>query len=313
MVVVYAGQSERPPLSFEGEDEAALDRAFGPQTPPAPAPFLLKRDLASPALPTFEGFEGEATTRPRLATLADFSEPNSASELEPPQSLAPTRTADDAPAVAVSAQAIPRDSIPPVPDPQPRTSRPPVARKRAARWPYVMLASLAVGGLVSIGVHRQRRLAESASVAAVEKPPVKVVAASVAEPVRPAAPQLTIPVPNDSPTTNEPAAVQARPTSTLVVLDVTPWDAKVAVKGVQQSGPPFVFDIPPGKRIVTEVARRGFVPRRVVIDGSTPRVTIGLLSTKVAHWRDNLKASVPGAKANPDAVKEPEAPVQSGL
>ncbi len=68
----------------------------------------------------------------------------------------------------------------------------------------------------------------------------------------------------------------ASPGTRRVVLEVAPSDAKVAWGGRRHPGPPFEFEIPKGKRVAVEVARRGFITRRVVLDGSKPTVSVGL-------------------------------------
>lgn len=292
MVVVYSGESERPAFSLT-EDEASAD-TVPPPTPRASLPFLLTRDLAPPPVPNF-------------SDLNAGDEPGRNAELERrDRKLAAARTADDAPAVAIASDGESTLSEPA----KARASRAPEPAPSKSRWPLLLAASLGAGAAVALIVQQQRQRTLAETSVAAKKPLVANVAAATSVPPLP----VPMPVPSVTaePVVDEPAAVQARPTSTLVVLDVLPPDAKVAVKGVQQHGPPFVFDIPPGKRVAVEVMRRGFVTRRAVIDGSSPRVTVGLLSVKVAHWRDNLKASAPGAKRT-DGAKDPEAPVQSGL
>lgn len=311
MVVVYSGDSERPSFSVPPDTESA--ETVRPP-PAAPLPFLLKRDLAAPALPSFADVSGQgALVGPSSAPSSEPSSGELASTHDRAAEVpfTPAQTADDAPGVALASDAVAplRDAPSPV---ERRPSRAPSETSTRRRGLVVLAAALLVGASTGVVIQRLRArgLADrntQAQPALVANVSAAASAASAPAPVASAA--------NPAPlvSVEEPAAVQARPTSTLVVLDVVPPDAKVAVKGVQQHGPPFVFDIPPGKRIAVEVMRRGYVTRRAVLDGSAPRVTVGLLSVKVAHWRDNLKASVPGAKPNPQAVKEPEAPVQSGL
>jgi len=74
-----------------------------------------------------------------------------------------------------------------------------------------------------------------------------------------------------------PTSAAALPGTTRVTLDVKPTDAKVILHGVAVIGPPYVFDVPDDKHIAVEVARTGFVTRKVVLDDKKPNVSIGLL------------------------------------
>jgi hypothetical protein len=74
----------------------------------------------------------------------------------------------------------------------------------------------------------------------------------------------------------------ARPETTRVTLDIKPIDAKVYYLGRQQPGPPFEFDVAKGQRIAVEVARFGFVTRKVVIDDKKPVITCGMVPE---HYR----------------------------
>jgi hypothetical protein len=62
-----------------------------------------------------------------------------------------------------------------------------------------------------------------------------------------------------------------------VTIKVLPVDAKVVYRGVKHPGPPYEVEVPIGKRIALEVARKGFVTRRLVIDGSEPQVSVALI------------------------------------
>ena len=84
---------------------------------------------------------------------------------------------------------------------------------------------------------------------------------------------------------------QATDQSRHVVLEVTPLDAKVVYKGVGQPGPPFEFEIPEGKQLAVEVARRGFITRRVVIDGSAPNMNVGLVRKSSGRTKPSVSQS----------------------
>ena len=56
----------------------------------------------------------------------------------------------------------------------------------------------------------------------------------------------------------------------------------VGRRGVTQK-PPYEFDVPKGKRITLEVLKKGYVTRKVTLDGSSTRVTVGLARAKATR------------------------------
>jgi hypothetical protein len=101
------------------------------------------------------------------------------------------------------------------------------------------------------------------------------------------------------------------PSTRTVVIEVVPYDAKVLLAGVAQPGPPFVISVPAGKRIALEVAKKGYAPRRVVVDGSESKMTIGLLHSRGPR----VEAPPPRApEADPgESAKDSRLRVRSGL
>jgi hypothetical protein len=76
------------------------------------------------------------------------------------------------------------------------------------------------------------------------------------------------------------ASAAATVKGVVVELSVYPVDAAVGYLGVmQRGGPPYRFEVPPGKKLAVEVARPGYGTRKVTLDGSTPRLSIGLRKT----------------------------------
>jgi hypothetical protein len=67
---------------------------------------------------------------------------------------------------------------------------------------------------------------------------------------------------------------------TRVHLEVIPTDAKVGRRGFTQKGPPYYFEVPKGKRVELEVVRKGYVTRKVTLDGRSPRVVVGLAKAR---------------------------------
>jgi hypothetical protein len=83
--------------------------------------------------------------------------------------------------------------------------------------------------------------------------------------------------PNASSQPRAAVTAAAPPKTTRVTLEVLPSDARVIYRGTAHPGPPFEFDVPKDKRLAVEVARSGFVTRKVIIDGKRPLLSIGLL------------------------------------
>lgn len=82
----------------------------------------------------------------------------------------------------------------------------------------------------------------------------------------------------------EPAGNAQSPNSTRVALEIVPSDARVIQQGRLQP-PPYVFDVPKGKRLTLELVRFGFVTQKVVLDGKRSVVKIGLRRAPNTHGR----------------------------
>jgi hypothetical protein len=111
----------------------------------------------------------------------------------------------------------------------------------------------------------------------------------------------------------EKAASAAKASSTglrTVKLEVMPADSKVFVRGLMRKGPPFLFEIKPGARVIVEVVRPGYVARRVVLDGTKLDFSVGLLR-RTQKVRPRAEAATPSAGS--DSAEERPAVVQSGL
>lgn len=93
-----------------------------------------------------------------------------------------------------------------------------------------------------------------------------------------------------------------------MTLEVTPPDAQVFTRGLLRKGPPFVFEVRRGARLVVEVVRSGYVARRVVLDGSKSEMTVGLMRKKAA-----ATSRAKGAARAAEGSEERGAVVQSGL
>jgi hypothetical protein len=64
---------------------------------------------------------------------------------------------------------------------------------------------------------------------------------------------------------------------TRVTLEVFPPNAKVTYAGGGFTGPVGEIDIPRGRRVALQIAHKGYATRRLVLDGSKPKVAIGLV------------------------------------
>jgi hypothetical protein len=76
------------------------------------------------------------------------------------------------------------------------------------------------------------------------------------------------------------SAPDAASGSTRVRLEVIPTDAQVGRRGFTQKGPPYFFEVPKGKRVELEVVRKGYVTRKVTLDGRSSRVVVGLAKAR---------------------------------
>ena len=63
----------------------------------------------------------------------------------------------------------------------------------------------------------------------------------------------------------------------------TGQDTCVGYLGImQKGGPRYTFEVPKGKSIAVEVARKGYGTRKVTLDGSQSKITIGLRKAKAS-------------------------------
>jgi hypothetical protein len=73
------------------------------------------------------------------------------------------------------------------------------------------------------------------------------------------------------------SAASAAAEVTRVTLEVFPPSAKVTYSGGGFTGPVGEIDVPRGRRVALQIAHRGYVTRRLVLDGSKRKVAIGLV------------------------------------
>jgi hypothetical protein len=133
-------------------------------------------------------------------------------------------------------------------------------------------------------------LIESAKPRRAEPRAEKILPESRAEKILPKPPIFTAPVPRRK-----------------VILQVFPYNARVYLRGLALEGPPYTVEVPIAKRVTLEVARPGYVTRRVSLDGLTHKVVVGLTRIR----RPNAKRH--GAAAPAAARRDGSIPVMSGL
>lgn len=71
----------------------------------------------------------------------------------------------------------------------------------------------------------------------------------------------------------------------MVMLQVFPADAWVVHRGASRQGPQVEFEVARGEKVVLEIARTGYVPRRVVLNGSESKVVVGLVKEDASFSR----------------------------
>jgi hypothetical protein len=86
---------------------------------------------------------------------------------------------------------------------------------------------------------------------------------------------------------------------------VLPIDAKVVYRGVKHPGPPYEVEVPIGQKIAMEVARRGFVTRRLVVDGSEPQVTVALIRERSSPTKSPEVNSAPESASDRVSPSQP--------
>jgi hypothetical protein len=85
----------------------------------------------------------------------------------------------------------------------------------------------------------------------------------------------------DAPAPEAPKSVANPNADTVpVTVKLIPPDAKLVFRGSAVEGPPFVIDVPKGKKLSMEASRKGFVTRKITIDSTKDSVTFGLIADK---------------------------------
>jgi hypothetical protein len=152
-------------------------------------------------------------------------------------------------------------------------------KHRSKLWMYVAAAALVVGAIWGVAGAKRARSPHhpNREVAAVQIAPravEKVAAPVMPEPASSSGSALSAspegaPAPThepERPAVADATAETAEPEVTKVRLEVVPTDSKVALYGKVVEGP-LVFDVKKGTRTILEIARPGYVTRRIVLNG----------------------------------------------
>jgi hypothetical protein len=60
------------------------------------------------------------------------------------------------------------------------------------------------------------------------------------------------------------------------LFNIHPEGARIVQKGKEVGRSPFTLELPRGERRVFEIVYKGYVPRRVVVDGTRSEISFGL-------------------------------------
>jgi hypothetical protein len=115
-------------------------------------------------------------------------------------------------------------------------------------------------------------------------------------------PPAPAPAPTPAPVAEAPAAPETRKVALILFpLDSHAYDGKTDL-GMM----PVTLELKPGESKTIDVRRKMFVPRTVRIDGTKPRVVIGLVSTAVAARRKGISQAEQEAAADRAAEVQAE-------
>jgi serine/threonine-protein kinase len=127
-------------------------------------------------------------------------------------------------------------------------------------------------------------------------------------PAKPPAPVAAPAPPKPAPTPVAAPAAAATPSADLrkVALILFPLDAHAFDGKTDLGMMPILLELKPGQSKTIDVVRKAYVPRSVRIDGTKPRVVIGLVSTAVAARRKGISQAEQEAAADRAAEVQAE-------
>lgn len=332
MVVVYSGESERPDRWWHESGQPSYPPALDADTPLPPEPALSARELRPPPAARFPEIvppapEQSVTGTAKFPSVALTSAANTLDPgaTEAPVALSSLESSGSLLRVAESRPRAPARSEQ-VADSDAR--RVGSLRRASGRRAAIVIAGAFLGAYIAA-----QRFAARAPAPIVEKVSANVAAsvsadtapAAQPEPAAPAPPEPAPAQPESAPVSAISAPSEAAPADSIeaaaaapsgartVVIEVVPYDAKVLLAGVAQPGPPFVVSVPEGKRVAFEVARKGYAPRRVVVDGSESKLTVGLLHNRGLRIEPAPAAPRPPEPEPGEPGKDSRLRVRSGL
>jgi hypothetical protein len=83
-----------------------------------------------------------------------------------------------------------------------------------------------------------------------------------------------------TPSASVTAPVASAANGKLVTVIVRQPDVKVVMRGVAVEGPPYVIEVPKGKRVALEISKPGYATRKLVLDGKQSVEVLGLVAKK---------------------------------
>jgi hypothetical protein len=155
----------------------------------------------------------------------------------------------------------------------------------AVRRRVLLSAAVIVVLVLGVGVFVARRSGGARSGLTEVAPSAVVVATTVApivtasQPVQATAPSSTSPSVSDVAAKKAEASVKTD-VIVRVTVNLKPTDATLTDHGVAVAGPPYIVEVPKGKKRVFEAFRKGFVTRKVTVDSTKPIVNIGLVANR---------------------------------
>jgi hypothetical protein len=315
-MVVHSGDADKGAKAWGDPELASYPSQVKVEKPEQPEPFAFAEDLHLATLPLelpkmpgvpseAEGFAKPRPTpspdlgaplTPRLvASLPDAVEPAPDSSeavtetrLEPP-SISPPAPKALAPATISSKPTTPTVIIQSAVSQASKANeaKPSVARRRTLLSGVATVALLGLFVAVFAGREKKEALPvfaeEGSSAAVVAAPTAPAALVATPEPVTSAPVVTASPVASESLPQNVPSKGTVAPSGSQVVrvtITLTPSDSKLSYRGVAVAGPPFVVEVPKGKKLSLEASRKGFVTRKVTVDSTKTDVLVGLVVDK---------------------------------
>lgn len=152
--------------------------------------------------------------------------------------------------------------------------------KRTRRWVPIAVAAAVLGLGVAVFVGQRHEAGTPDNVQG--QPSAQAIAPPVAlAPVEPA----KVPSVADTWATAAPIASAIAPAVgdgdlKRVTVMVRQADAKVVMRGAAVAGPPFIVEVPKGKKVSLEISKKGYATRKLTVDGKRSTEVVGLVAAK---------------------------------